>query len=80
MSPNLAAEELDRERGHAPEKVARGLVVGSAAIAARDWRTFVLLDCDVTPWCPRDSTLREERGLLRKASPRLWPRRDDVKE
>jgi hypothetical protein len=77
---HLATEELNRERGHAPEKVARGLAAGSAAIAARDRRTFVLLDGDVMPGCPRDGTLREERGLLRKASPRLWPWRDDVKE
>ncbi|MGZ4245483.1 MAG: hypothetical protein ACXVSE_14435, partial [Solirubrobacteraceae bacterium] len=77
---DLATEELDRERGHAPEKVARGLVVGSAAIAARNRRTFVLLDGDVMPWCPRDGALREERGLLRQSSPRLGPWRDDVQE
>jgi hypothetical protein len=52
----------------------------SAAIAARDRRTFVLLDGDVPPWCPRDGALREERGLLRKASPRLGPWRNDIEE
>jgi hypothetical protein len=60
---DLAAEELDRERGHAPEKLARGLVNGSAAIAARDQRTVVLLDRHVALRCPRDGTAGEERRL-----------------
>jgi hypothetical protein len=72
--------ELDRERGHAPEKEARGPVCGSAAIAARDSATVVPLERFVVQRCPRDSTLREERELLRKSGPRLRPWHDHVEE
>jgi hypothetical protein len=42
--------------------------------------TFVRLDGDLVPRCPRDGALREERGLWRSSSPRLGPRYNDVEE
>jgi hypothetical protein len=50
------------------------------AATARDRATVVRLDGFRRPQCPRDGTLREERGLWRGSSPRLGPRRDDIEE
>ena len=77
---DLAAEELDRERGHALQKVARGPARGSAAMTARDRRTLVRLDRAPVPCCPRDGPRSEERGLLGNSSPRLGPRHDEIEE
>ncbi len=55
-------------------------VYASVESQARGGRSFVLLVCGFVPRCPRTGARSEEKGLMRRSSPRLWPRHHHVKE
>ena len=79
---DLAAEELDGERRHGGRTLARPPWASHASVEShtRGRRILVLLMRGFMPRCPRAGARSEEKGLMRKSSPRLWPRHHHVEE
>src|SRR3984885_11743445 len=55
-------------------------VYASVESQARGRQSFVLLVCGFVPRCPRTGARSEEKGLMRRSRPRLWPRHHHVEE